>query len=141
MIPIINSIKSAAGRKDDNDKLRFDLLSPEFEEAVAVVYTALINELPEINFNGYIGYMCGAYDFGYCFEKKDNELYTSISAGDGNGCCPECGEVIAHLDEFDPNKTYICPDCREEIPNYYLFDEYRNEEHTYEIINGELVEK
>ncbi len=39
MIPTINSIKSTAGRKDDNDKLRFDLLSPEFEEVVTKVLT------------------------------------------------------------------------------------------------------
>ena len=29
--------------------------------------------------------------------------------------CPECGEDVVRLDEYEPGKKYICPDCGEEI--------------------------
>ena len=30
-------------------------------------------------------------------------------------CCPECGEDVIRLEEFDPNKEYVCPVCGEVI--------------------------
>ena len=27
----------------------------------------------------------------------------------------ECGEYVVRLDEYDPSKTYICPECGEEV--------------------------
>lgn len=36
-------------------------------------------------------------------------------------CCPECGEEIVSMDEFEKGKTYVCPDCGEECE---LDDEY-----------------
>lgn len=35
--------------------------------------------------------------------------------------CPECGEEIVSMDEFEKGKTYVCPDCGEECE---LDDEY-----------------
>lgn len=29
--------------------------------------------------------------------------------------CPECGEEIVALDDFDPSAVYVCPDCGEII--------------------------
>ena len=29
--------------------------------------------------------------------------------------CPECGEFVVKLEDYDPNATYHCPECGEEI--------------------------
>ena len=29
--------------------------------------------------------------------------------------CPECGEMVVSLEDYDPNKTYVCPKCGEEL--------------------------
>ena len=34
---------------------------------------------------------------------------------DFDGCCPECGCEVVDIDGFDPNKTYICEECGEEL--------------------------
>ena len=38
---------------------------------------------------------------------------------DFDGCCPECGHEVVDIDDFDPNKTYVCEECGEEL----LFDD------------------
>ena len=37
--------------------------------------------------------------------------------------CPECGEYVVRLDEYDSSKTYICPHCGEEVD---LTEKYNN---------------
>lgn len=46
---------------------------------------------------------------------------------DFDGCCPECGCEVVEIDDFDPNKTYICEDCGEE----FLFDDLNTEFDTF----------
>ena len=29
--------------------------------------------------------------------------------------CPECGEDVVRLEDFNPNKEYVCPECGEVI--------------------------
>ena len=29
--------------------------------------------------------------------------------------CSECGEAVVSLHDYDPNKTYVCPECGEEL--------------------------
>ena len=38
-------------------------------------------------------------------------------------CCPECGEEIVSLKDFEAGKTYTCPECGEECE---LDDEYED---------------
>lgn len=112
-----------------------------FDEAISTIYKAIIRELPDVVFKGLSGYTWGTYEAGHCFEKKDNFLMLETFGYDGDGTCPECGEEVVDVDNFDPNKTYICPECGEEISASDLFDGFYNEEKTFEIVNGELIEK
>lgn len=36
-------------------------------------------------------------------------------------CCPECGEEVVRVDEYNAGETYYCPECGEEID---LSEEY-----------------
>ena len=35
--------------------------------------------------------------------------------------CPECGENVVKIEDYDPNATYFCPECKEaiELSNQY----------------------
>ena len=44
-----------------------------------------------------------------------------------DGCCPECGYEVVEIDDFDPNKSYICEECGEEV----LFDDLDIEFDTF----------
>ena len=37
--------------------------------------------------------------------------------------CPECGEDVVRIEDFDPNKEYICPECGEVIDLTEQFEE------------------
>lgn len=113
----------------------------QFNEAIKVIYSAVVKELPEVMFKGYSGFLCGTEDNGHSFERKGNNLEVFILAYEGCGSCPECGEEVVHIDDFDPEETYYCPDCGEEIPSDELYYIIEKEEITYEIINGELIRK
>lgn len=30
-------------------------------------------------------------------------------------CCHECGEAVVRMEDYDPNATYVCPECGKEI--------------------------
>lgn len=112
-----------------------------FDEAISTIYKAIIKELPTVVFKGCSGYCWGTYEAVHCFDKDNNTLRVEKMGYDGDGSCSECGEEIVDVDNFDPTKTYICPECGEEIPASYLFGDFYKEDKTYEIIDGELVEK
>lgn len=38
--------------------------------------------------------------------------------------CPECGENVVLLSEYDSKETYYCPECGEEIDLSEQYDEY-----------------
>ncbi len=114
------------------------LFDESFNDAISTIYKAIVKELPKITFKGFSGYTWGTLEVGHCFEKANNTLTVCKIKYEGDGCCPECGENVVSADDFDPAKTYGCPDCGDVIPNEELFSYYKNEEITYEIVDGEL---
>lgn len=52
--------------------------------------------------------------------------------------CPECGEEIVSLEDYDPNETYTCPECGEEIDLSEQYEECAPVHHetTINIIQG-----
>ena len=119
----------------------FSPLGDNFDDAIATIYTAVAKELPEVEFKGFSGYAWGSCEAGHCFDKSGNILKVETILYEGCGFCPECGEEVVHVDDYDPAKTYYCPDCGEQMDNEELFSLYEKASYTYEIINGELVEK
>lgn len=57
-------------------------------------------------------------------ELHGRDLYCPY---DFDGCCPECGYEVVEIDDFDPNKSYICEECGEEV----LFDDLDIEFDTF----------
>lgn len=41
--------------------------------------------------------------------------------------CEECDAEIVELEKYDPNATYICPDCGEEIDMESVYEEWKPE--------------
>ncbi len=45
-------------------------------------------------------------------------------------CCPECGEEIVSVSEYDSEKIYTCPECGEECDLEEEYEESRPIEKT-----------
>ncbi len=116
-------------------------LGENFDDAIRTIYEAIIKELPDVVFKGFSGIVWGTLEAGHCFEKAANTLTVGKIKYEGGGYCPECGESVVHVEDYDPTKTYICPECGEVIANEELFSYFEKEDSTYEIIDGELIEK
>lgn len=116
-------------------------LGENFDDAISTIYQAIVKELPEVVFKGFSGYTDYTYEAGHCFEKQDNTLIVGKIGYEGEGFCLECGETVVDVDDFDPAKTYTCPECGEVIPNEELFSQYDSEDITYEIVDGKLIVK
>ncbi len=41
--------------------------------------------------------------------------------------CEECGADVVAMEEYDPNETYICPDCGEELDMESVYEEWKPE--------------
>ena len=125
------------------NSLYSNLTSENFYEAIKVVYTAMINEMPEADFMGSASIAEGTYEGSSMFDKRGNVFKTEEFEGFDHGVCPECGDTVVYSFEYDPEKTYICPECGEECDPEEMFwgAVPRIEKATYEIINGELIEK
>ncbi len=136
-----NIVADKFDRYKITDGLYNSVSADDFDDAISTIYQAIIRELPEVVFKGFSGYTDYTYEAGHCFEKKDNTLIVGKIGCEGNGYCPECGEVIVDADDFDPAETYTCPECGEVIPNEELFSYYDSEDITYEIVDGELIVK
>ena len=37
--------------------------------------------------------------------------------------CPECGSNVVRIEDYVPNRTYICPECGEEVDLSKMYDE------------------
>ena len=59
------------------------------------------------------------YDEGWiegCCENGELKIKTTyFPSGYGNLYCQECDSLIAAMDDYEEVKTYICPECGEEI--------------------------
>lgn len=112
-----------------------------FNEAIQSIYTAIVKELPEVMFEGYSGYFWGSTEAAHAFKRNGNILEVSLLQYEGCGSCPECGEEVVFIDDYNPEETYYCPECGEEVPNEELYSYYESEDIIYEIIDGELIRK
>ena len=123
----------------DNTSCSFS--ADNFDEAVSTIYKAIIKELPNVIFKGYSGYTYGTFEGGHCFEKKGNTLIVERIVYEGSGWCPDCCEEVVFVDDYDPTKNYVCPECGEVVPNEDLFSYFEKEEIIYEIIDGNLIKQ
>ena len=47
--------------------------------------------------------------------------YKFIASENMMGYCEECGEDIVYYEEYDPSKTYVCPECGRELTEEEMF--------------------
>lgn len=118
--------------------ISFDVSQENFDEAISTIYKAIIKELPDVVFQGNAWTGAGTCDMTHNFDKTDNTLKVETTYADGEGICPECDTEVVDIDSYVAGKTYICPECGEDITDCFTFEKAN---YTYEIINGELVEK
>lgn len=120
------------------NEMSFDVSQDDFDEAISTIYKAIIKELPDVVFQGNAWNVAGTCDMTHNFDKTDGTLKVETTYADGEGICNECDTEVVDIDSYVAGKTYICPECGEDITNNFTFEKA---EYTYEIINGELVEK
>lgn len=95
------------------------LLADEMLDVAELIVKTLAAELPQENFTFDIvgadtyaeGWLDGSFTNG-TLELTNTyypEGYCEFVS------CPECGEFVIGLDEYDPSKTYVCPHCGEEV--------------------------
>ncbi len=100
--------------------------SDEYNNLVPLVYKAIAS-MNEVNcfeaISNYVSCNCG-YEANIK-ASYENETLTikSIEAEDFNGYCEDCGEIIVHYEDYDPNETYICKDCGKALTEEELFPE------------------
>jgi endogenous inhibitor of DNA gyrase (YacG/DUF329 family) len=80
------------------------------------------------NFNGEFD-GAGTYSESLLDVEFNNDVLTIKSTYYPSGyeemlCCPECGEEIVSIEEYDPLATYRCEECDEEIDLSEVYDEY-----------------
>ena len=89
---------------------------PEIFKACA----ALTNQKFEAN-AWYESCNCG-YSASIEAERRGSTLnLRTVVSENGDGICPECCEQIVCYDEYDPDETYYCPECGEEIDHEEMF--------------------
>ena len=55
-------------------------------------------------------------------ERDANTLsIKTIVSENGDGICPECCVQVVCHDEYDPNETYYCPECGDELDHLEMF--------------------
>ena len=123
------------------DGTSYAIPGDNFGDTIKTIYTAIVKELPEVDFEIFSGYGWGSEDAGFHFIKKDTYAMADSVIYEGCGTCPECGEEIVFVDDYDPSKTYYCKNCEMEVDNTDLYDYFIKEEQIYEVVNGELIEK
>ena len=68
---------------------------------------------------------CGYEAFIEAEYKNGVLTIREIASEDMMGCCSDfdegCGELIVHAFDYDPSKTYICPECGRVVPEEELF--------------------
>ena len=91
------------------------------DELVKDICLAVAREIEKSNFYGHAYYddMCGAYQSCADYEYEAGLLKIVMwESPEGNGFCPECEEQVVCFDEYDPDKTYVCEECGENIKNH-----------------------
>ena len=95
------------------------LLANEMLDAAELIVKTLAVELPQESFTfDIVG--TDTYAEGWLEGRFTNGTLEMTNTYYPEGyceyvSCPECGEFIVRLDEYDPSKTYVCPHCGEEV--------------------------
>ena len=93
-----------------------------------VILEAIASELREESFKCTVytdsTYACYEIEASYS-NSKLNIKETYLPAGYVEYlCCPECGEEIVRIDEYDAEQAYYCPECGDEIDLSEQYEEY-----------------
>ena len=66
---------------------------------------------------------CGYEEYIEASYKNGVLTYKDMASEDMVGCCSdeECDEYIVHATEYDPSKTYTCPECGRVVSEEELF--------------------
>ena len=98
--------------------------SSEFDDNMFSIIKALANTYKDEDFefeSNYSSCNCG-YE---CFidAEYENGTLTIKSVGGESfyGWCEECGGLEIYFEDYDPSKTYICPDCGRILKEEDLF--------------------
>ena len=102
-----------------------DFDSSELLETTTSILKAIAEQLPSESFTFDI-YGEDTYTEGSLEGKYEDGSLEINSTYYPSGyieylCCPECGEEVILISDYDPNKKYTCPECGEEID---LSEEY-----------------
>ena len=119
----------------------YEICYPEglgLEEISKAVYEAVLKTMPECYSEGSIELFNGTVDVVFSFEKIENVLNTQMEFVVMDRVCEECGELLVNGWDYEPMKTYICPNCGRE---HFLTAKTEDEFYTYEIINGKVIDK
>ena len=123
------------------DGTSYAIPGDNFGDIIKTVCTVIAKELSEIDFEIFSGYTWGTEESAFHYKKIGNYVEFNSMVYEGIGCCPECSKEIVFADDYDPSETYYCEDCEMEINNEDLYNYFIKEEHIYEVVNGELIEK
>lgn len=127
----------------------FDGVSEEQIEGMTGILKACIKKIPDVVFTADYDiscYLCGdnaethyQYDGKYLIEKSKYENDVPYLS------CPHCGKEIGccelvALEDWEPEKTYNCPNCEGTVLLPYSYDEFLYEDCTDKtfVITGKL---
>ena len=104
------------GKALSSDATAFD--AHDFMEAAVNVVKAIAAKLSDESFT----FNCvgtDTYSESWVEGSLENGVLTIDTTyfpeGYGELFCPECGEFVIEMEEYDPSESYICPECGEEI--------------------------
>ena len=96
----------------------------EYENLILMVYkvTAAINDVK--SFKAISHFVCcnDGYE-AYCDANYINGTLTIeyCASYDFSGSCDECGDFVVNWEDYDPEETYICPECGEVLTEERMF--------------------
>ena len=108
------------------------------EERMEHLYKEFVLNLPNVNFHAFAGYCWGSMDSEFWVEKQDNKVDYGMLLYEGRFSCEECGEDLLTIEEFNPEKVYVCPECGEKFTASELFSWFDKRHIVYELKENEL---
>ena len=91
----------------------------DLQEVVSNAANILKGKFPSSQFtiNAAFSHLSGEGEARYTRSYDGKELHGKdlVCDQDFDGCCPECGCEVVDIDDYDPNKKYICGECESEL--------------------------